>query len=54
MYCALRFNINLNLDHPLEYGYSEILPLTRRIAAQKCQIREQEEELKRRKNEFEI
>lgn len=43
----------LNLDHPLEYGYSEILPLTRRIAAQKCQIREQEEELRRRKNEFE-
>lgn len=43
----------LDLDHPLECWYDEILPLTRRIAAQKCRIREQEEELRQRKNEFE-
>ena len=44
----------LDLDHPLRHeAYEELMPALRRIAAQQLQIRQQEEKLRQKKQEFE-
>lgn len=44
---------NVNLDHPLDNeGYDELSPLLRRIHRQQMQIKEKNEELKQKKEEF--
>lgn len=46
---------DLNLEKPLENeGYDELSPLLRRIHSQQRQLKEQEEDLKRQQNEFEV
>jgi len=45
----------LDLDKPLENnGYDEILPLLKRIDTQQTEIKRQSDELKKKKNEFEV
>lgn len=43
----------LDLDRPAETGYEELAPLLHRLNAQQKQIREQKEELRRHRREFE-